>query len=463
MKKFATILAICVCVVSGLFFTNSEVASAPNTVDSSGHTLFLDVYYCNNNNICDSGAGENIINCPIDCPVINPTTTPPGGGGGGGGGWISLLPPVLNLLIVPTTNSATITWQTPLPFLSKFYWGETPDNELGTLSEVTYSIDHKVILNGLKPNTLYYFSITAITQNGIIVRRFNYFFRTLPIQVSVGPDNVTNLKAVASGSTITLTWTNPTNPDFSNVRIVRLSDYYPRGPFSAPVVYEASNNIFPDRNLAVGPYYYAVFARNTKGQYSTGVLTQARIKSSIKTTEPLVGDTSTSTDTYTPTIPPQTPDNLLPDYLKKITAQNFFVIQNGKKNILKEINILNAVDPVTVLLEAHNLPKNLRTISLHIQDPSVSTFYNSYLLTYDNEHDRYQALLNPFIKPGVYPFVISIADLDLHAFRTITGEFTIISQPTTFDQGQNYWLLIYCSIYLSLVLITFFLHFRRKS
>src|SRR5256885_1918775 len=66
-----------------------------------------------------------------------------------------------NLVILPSDPTATIRWQTGDPATGRIEYGTTPN--YGTLSaaDPTPLRNHVVTLNGLSPNTTYYFRINS--------------------------------------------------------------------------------------------------------------------------------------------------------------------------------------------------------------------------------------------------------------------------------------------------------------
>jgi len=73
---------------------------------------------------------------------------------------------------------------------------------------------------------------------------------------------------------IVLTWINPSDSNFTSVRLLRRTDQYPTGynDGSATLLYTGTNQRYTDSNLTPGTtYYYTIYAKNSADQYSSGV------------------------------------------------------------------------------------------------------------------------------------------------------------------------------------------------
>lgn len=97
------------------------------------------------------------------------------------------------------------------------------------------------------------------------------------------PTTPTNLAAVATGSNVHLSWTNPADLDFVSVYVRRGSTSSPSVVLAGTGVLSASVlNLHDDNGLADGTYYYSVIALDTNGNYSL----PARVTVLVDTTPP---------------------------------------------------------------------------------------------------------------------------------------------------------------------------------
>jgi hypothetical protein len=119
---------------------------------------------------------------------------------------------------------------------------------------------------GLTNGVTYYYTAFAYDGSG------NFASGALVSAVpadGIPPGPVTNLTVTPGNQQNQLTWTNPTDPDFLQVRIQRSTTGFPATPTSGTTVYEASSPSYLDTGLTNGTtYYYSVFAQDTSLNYS---------------------------------------------------------------------------------------------------------------------------------------------------------------------------------------------------
>ena len=70
-------------------------------------------------------------------------------------------PAISDIQVVRTDTNATISWVTSEPSSSTLEYGETNLYELGTIPSAAVDTSHSVVLNGLTPDVMYYFQLTA--------------------------------------------------------------------------------------------------------------------------------------------------------------------------------------------------------------------------------------------------------------------------------------------------------------
>src|SRR5437667_7571975 len=120
------------------------------------------------------------------------------------------------------------------------------------------------------------------------------------------PANVTGASATPGSAQVTVSWTNPTDSDFTtggNVVVLRntatITDVPAEG--TAPAVnssvgtsvvrYISNGTSFIDTSLAGGTYFYRIFAKDTSGNYSaTGV----EVSATVSVLAPTAGELSSS-------------------------------------------------------------------------------------------------------------------------------------------------------------------------
>lgn len=221
------------------------------------------------------------------------------------------------------------------------------------------------------------------------------------------PANVSGFLAGAGDRQVSLKWQNPSDADFSKVRIVRSQDFYPANPRDGVEVYDGKGESFIDSDLANGAtYYYTAFAYDDLGNYASGAMAQA-----------IPGASG-----ITPVTIPEIPVVVAPPEIERIDLSQFDFIQNGQKIV--PVNGAITIDrsqPFTISIPYDSVPEVLKTMMVTLKQGD-KVF--SFLLRANQEKTVYEATLVP-PDPGVYPFTITILDYKNQAFKKITGELDI--------------------------------------
>lgn len=337
-----------------------------------------------------------------------PSVTPSREGGGSGQ---FIYPIISDLIVEPSQTGAKISWKTNIPTKDNLEWGRTQDYELGKQLESSFSTQHQVVISGLTPNTLYFFSITSVSSYGATTRLERQTFVTS--KFIEGYPNPINFRALALENEIELTWKNPTNPEFKEVRLVKSDKFFPADPDDGEVIYEGTSEKNIDDQVKKGTtYYYALFAKEKDGTFSSGVLAKARIL--LPGERPEEEKEIFETLPKAPTVHPQ------------IQALNFFdfdFIQNGK--ILEKQGAATvAIDGkknLTITLDYGKVPEVLKSIVFTLTHPSNKEKKFSFLLRINQEKTFYTASLAPLGESGLYKVNIAIVDFKNQGLKKITG------------------------------------------
>jgi peptidoglycan hydrolase-like protein with peptidoglycan-binding domain/chitodextrinase len=217
-------------------------------------------------------------------------------------------------------SSVTISWNTDEAAFSRVGYGLTSEyGETTAMTDVAL-LRHSHIITGLAPNTTYHYRVSVRDAAGNYSYSVDATFQTpqLPpgqtptnppqtgetpdtdsgggnagqtgqsgsqenAQLSSGsqgggsidiipPGKPERVRASGLDSVVMLTWQNPTDADFSRVRVVRNFNRYPVNQTDGIVVYDGDSRIFSDRGLQNGEtYYYSLFAADHKGNYAAPV------------------------------------------------------------------------------------------------------------------------------------------------------------------------------------------------
>ena len=152
---------------------------------------------CNDNNVCEPGLGETNGNCPNDChlPVCNDNhICEPGLGENSSncndcrqGGLPLVLsadnkPPIISRISVFSISrtDANISWQTDESAYCQLDWGDSSEYKSGSTAEISFLTEHATELPNLNPGTDYYFQISCYDHSQNLGRVTNEQFATLP-------------------------------------------------------------------------------------------------------------------------------------------------------------------------------------------------------------------------------------------------------------------------------------------
>lgn len=138
------------------------------------------------------------------------------------------------------------------------------------------------------------------------------------IRDAVGPGPVTNLSLNTTGTTATLTWTNPTDADYAGTLVVRTLDLVDSSPETGNV-YAPGDSLSPsmlvagavagtqleDAGRSTGPLRYAVYTYDDLGNYGAPVFVEGAI-GGFDSAATFTYDTGTQT--LTPTVTPPSID-----------------------------------------------------------------------------------------------------------------------------------------------------------
>lgn len=213
-----------------------------------------------------------------------------------------------------TDKSAVIMWDSNIPASSSINYG--PSKSLGLPASVPGDVtSHVINLTGLNPNTTYFYKVTSSDSTGQTVTSASYSFRTLG---DLTPPTNPTLTATAGDQVVLLQWTLPNEPDLAGVKLIRTTGSYPTGPDDGVLVYDGLGNSMLDTGLTNGTtYYYALYAYDINGNFSSGALDNATpfgtIDQPATSTPPVIPPTEppttppTSTPPTEPVTPPTTP------------------------------------------------------------------------------------------------------------------------------------------------------------
>lgn len=243
--------------------------------------------------------------------------------------------------------------------------------------------------------------------------------------------NVSNFSASVNGQDISLSWNNPSNSagfTFSAVRIVRRTGFFPSGPNDGALIYDSSGENATDSGLSPGTYYYAAYARNSRGEYSSGAVTLGIISPAEKEDEDEKRCEGENCEEDNRGEDPFENFPLVDAKLKQLCGYfcPFKFLQKGKIINFSGIEVpVNGDTELTILTSYDTLPEVLKTIGVTIFDQTDKKKSYSFVLRVDDKKKAYAAVISPFLKTGRYPIAIHVFDYKNQRISRLKGVLVV--------------------------------------
>ena len=301
-------------------------------------------------------------------------------------------------------HSALLSWKTSQYAQFELRWGRTTSYELGFVSNELFKKDHSTSITELSPATTYEYQLVAYDRYGHKVILKIGQFTTQNAPDTKAPTNVSNLRGEVRGNDVVLTWQNPTDNDFSRVRIVRNYLFYPVDTFDGFTAYQNSGTTFQDIDaLAVHDIlYYTVFSYDTQGNISSGAV----IAVSKRGIAPWIHASTSLGDTA------------------HLATLQFTDIEFVQHELLVSTSSVDANLPLLVRIPYEKLPEHLKTITVSFTHPVDNGASFSFLLRINKEKTYYEATLSPLKIVGVYPTALFVFDYQTHQLINLYGSIT---------------------------------------
>ncbi|VAX33570.1 hypothetical protein MNBD_NITROSPIRAE01-1408 [hydrothermal vent metagenome] len=183
-----------------------------------------------------------------------------------------------------TTGSATLTWTTDEPATSQVDYGLTNVYGSSTTKNETLLMSHQQIVTGLSAGSTYHFSVKSKDAAGNLSSSSDDSFQTVASESADTSAPADVERFVASGSTqkVVLGWTNPSDSDFSGVRIRFKTDGFPADINDGESFGDISGS--PGATMEVEhtglsegvTYYYLAASYDTSGNFQSTVFASAK-------------------------------------------------------------------------------------------------------------------------------------------------------------------------------------------
>ncbi len=338
-----------------------------------------------------------------------PTTTPSIDLGSSSSG--SRVLKIDELKTTTTYDSAIVTFTTTQAAQTKIFWGITENYELGSISGFYYELDHKIKIPSLNSDTKYFFRIEAVNQIGFTVSEEGSF-QSQKVYNFSRLANVTHFQAIPQENSIALLWNIPRNKDIESVKIIKSDKFFPRDINDGEIIFEGYSEEYLDTEVVKDKaYYYAIFSKDANGNYSSGVLAQARIGKPLPIT-------ATSTDPFLgiPIV-----ENLN-SIIRELKFSDFdFIQDNVKIENTESIVAIDGSKNLTILLDYNKVPEILKTIAITLTDPKDSTKIFTFLLRVNKEKTQYEATIAPLGESGKYKMNIIVLDYKNQGLKRMDG------------------------------------------
>ncbi len=234
------------------------------------------------------------------------------------------------------------------------------------------------------------------------------------------PSNVSGFTASKNkNEDISLLWNNPTEKDFSKVKIFRSEKFYPMEPIaggelSAELIYEGNGDsvsIMEAESPRGTRYYYAIFAFDLAGNNSSGAIASYGEEGEISETP--------ETPEYPSHLPP-------PKIVYKLKLSDISFFANGKEIFFDENGQITffAGDKIRISISAEKFPKDLKTIFAAISGAGKdgSSYSSSYILKINSLKTAYEADITVPQNLGDYTFSLAIMNFKEGTLENLAGK-----------------------------------------
>lgn len=366
----------------------------------------------------------------------------------------TLTPESFIIDVAPGTDRALVNTSSPLPVQLRLMWGDTYDVSEGTIDTPLYKQKHETLVTGLTPNTDYWLLVIATDGQGRSIEKRVKFHTQSDIRETIAT-NPSNFEAHALEDGIHLTWKNPTEASFKEVRIMRKEGDIATDPYDGVPIYEGAREAFIDKTVADGGIYgYTIFARTGDGSFSSGAVLVVRAFS-----KQTIGDAQVVVVPH---------GGHIADGKNLLDALT--IIQDGIAHDAGDGRFILAGDRAfTLSLSINVVPHVLKTIVVTMRDPAHLEKTFSFLLRINAEGSAYEARVGALGRNGAFETILSVLNAETQSIESTA--FTIESQNIAIRYGRDHessggthrtQLVIYSSLLLIVFLIIARFLLKRK-
>lgn len=188
------------------------------------------------------------------------------------------VPVISNVAASPDVTSCTVSWNVNEPATGQVLYGLTA--QYGDSVDTALSLSHSALLFNLVPSSNYHYKVVATDPSGNSASTSDDTCETLADVTP--PANPSNVSLVTTTNSFEITWTNPTDPDFSGIKMVRKTGSSPTSPTDGTLIYNGTGSSFTDTSISGNiTYYYTLFAYDSSNNVSSGANVDGRITSAV--------------------------------------------------------------------------------------------------------------------------------------------------------------------------------------
>lgn len=267
--------------------------------------------------------------------------------------------------------------------------------------------------------------------------------------------NPIDFTAVPQDSSILLSWKYPLINSIASVTLVRSSSFYPSSVNDGEVVFVGNATSFIDTKVKKNErYYYALFAQDVHGNYSSGVLAFAMISDKGEVSETPFEDVVVI-------------DNVDP-IIARLTLLDFDFIQDDIKiHTTRDTVPIDGSKNLLIRLDYRKVPEILKTIAITLRDPDDDTKVFTFLLRVNKDKTAYEATIAPLGKNGLYKMNVTILDYKNQGLKQLQGSLKALSleeiQLIIKNKGWGGLLGLIISVIVLAVIALIFLRTRKKN
>ncbi|MCA9359548.1 hypothetical protein H6781_00260 [Candidatus Nomurabacteria bacterium] len=374
---------------------------------------------------------------------------------------------VLDELYVETGEStSSLNMRTAMPARLELRWGRTTAYELGYIVSSIYKREHSFSLSDLEPNTTYLFEIIGYTPRGNETVLKTGSFTTNSDAPPTPPSNVGRFLAIANGDDVELSWQNPTNAEFSHVRIVRSYLNFPEYPGDGAIIYQGLKTGAIDSGVlsVYSPVFYTAFVYDIFGNVSSGAI--AIVYASEGAGDERQGFEAVEESTMSIDEERLTVDMKMPQ------LSDIYVSQLDKTFSMLESPIeLSYQNNFVVEIPVQAVSGNLKSIILNVLDPTDNRRAYSYLLRINNDRTAYVATVPAFNVLGDSQLKVEIYDYEAYVVGSYQTpvKFTELTEKRRGESESKYFNIMSVAILgsgmllLALLLMWLFILYKRRA